>query len=1114
MHPLEIYLQDLTETRASGVNVKELSFYPALRGLLDAAGNELKPKVRSVISLKNQGAGMPDGGLFTVSQLRNVSGDAILEQTPERGAIEVKSPKENALEVAKQEQVIGYAMRYGLVLVTNLREFVLVKHKEGERPQVLEHYSLASDEASFWKMARHPQSATEEHGARLIEFLKRALLYQAELTDPKDLAWFLASYARDAHALVDASGDLPALNSLRQSMQQALNMEFVDVKGEHFFRSTLVQTLFYGVFSAWVLWHHENPTTFEHFDWRLSAYKLKVLVIQSLFHQISDPYKLQALGITKYLDLTGAALNRVNRAAFFFFAKFDEGQAVQYFYEPFLEAYDPELRKQVGVWYTPHEIVEYMVERVDRVLREELSIQDGLANPSVYVLDPCCGTGAYPLEVLKRIAKTLKEKGKDALNGYELKRAATQRVFGFELLPAPFVIAHLQIGLFLQQHDAPLEGEERASVYLTNSLTGWEPPKGPKQHLLLPELEQERDAAERVKRETPILVILGNPPYNAFAGVAETEDEKELVKAYKVGLRETWGIKKYNLDELYARFMRLAEKQIVDQSGRGIVCYISSYSYLSDPSFVVAREHLLNGFDKFWFDCMNGDSRETGKTTPDGLPDPSVFSTDSNKEGIRVGTTIGLMARSLNHIQKSEYSVNFRQFWGINKRADLLASLQAPDFYAAYKPAVPKKENRYNFRPGNVSTDYQEWVKVTDLCLEYSNGLMEKRGGALMDLQKDALEKRMRAYFDTQLSWEDYKALGYGLTEEQAGFEPKLARNKAHFAEGFRLENIVHYALRPYDNRWCYYTTISAIWNRPRPILWAQYWKQNDFFITRFSSSKSNEGVPFYWSSFLSDDHCLSPDATVFPLRLKKEASQMGLFPSGTSIRANLSDSARTYLIELGVGNPDSSEDLGQGIKPYELIWYHALAIGYSPIYLSENADGIHDDYPRIPLPADRTVLIKSAFLGKQIVALLDSESQPPEISRIAVLCCCTDGRQINPLLGDLAITAGWGHAQGNIVMPGQGKIVAHGNMLDIYLNNEVYWQNIPEAVWEYVIGGYQVIKKWLSYREQKILGRDITVDEAREVTNIARRIAALISLGKLLDDNYERVKKNTSKLR
>ena len=148
-----------------------------------------------------------------------------------------------------------------------------------------------------------------------------------------------------------------------------------------------------------------------------------------------------------------------------FFAKFGEGEAVPYFYEPFLQAFDPELRKQLGVWYTPAEVVRYMVARVDKALKDDLGIADGLAGENVYVLDPCCGTGAYLAEVLRRIAANLDSKGLGALTGARVKQAATQRVFGFEIMPAPFVVAHLQVGLTMQELDAPLseDGAERAA---------------------------------------------------------------------------------------------------------------------------------------------------------------------------------------------------------------------------------------------------------------------------------------------------------------------------------------------------------------------------------------------------------------------------------------------------------------------------------------------------------------------------------------------------------------------------------------------------------------------------------------------------------------------------
>ena len=210
-----------------------------------------------------------------------------------------------------------------------------------------------------------------------------------------------------------------------------------------------------------------------------------------------------------------------------------KGKAVQYFYEPFLEAFDPELRKQLGVWYTPPEIVQYMVSRVDTVLREELNIADGLADPNVFVLDPCCGTGSYLVEVLKHIHQTLKAKGSDALLASDLKQAALERVFGFEILPAPFVVSHMQLGLLLQNLGAPLSDAqyERAGVYLTNALTGWEPLDAEKEkafQAMFPELLEEQTEARKVKQQVPILVILGNPPYNAFAGTADDQRRKGL----------------------------------------------------------------------------------------------------------------------------------------------------------------------------------------------------------------------------------------------------------------------------------------------------------------------------------------------------------------------------------------------------------------------------------------------------------------------------------------------------------------------------------------------------------------------------------------------------------
>ncbi len=1142
-HPLHAYLAALRENRRVGT--RETSSYPALAALFDAAGKDLKPRVRCVIHPQSQGAGIPDGGFYTAEQLQEDATGDLQKLAPARGVLEVKSAGEQVGDIIASDQGQKYLARYGLLLVTNYRDFTLFGRKGGtgaakDAPVARERYTLAPDEAAFWHTPL--DALTQAHGAQFGEFLRRVLLHNAPLSRPEDLAAFLASYARDALVRVERAADLPALDQLQAALEDALGIHFTDAKGRHFFHSTLVQTLFYGIFSAWVLWSKEHaPADTAVFDWRNAVWSLHVPLINTLFGQLALPEKLRPLGLVEVLDWAGAALNRVDRAQFF--AAFETGHAVQYFYEPFLEAFDPQLRKDLGVWYTPPEIVDYMVARVDAVLRDELGLPAGLADERVVVLDPCCGTGAYLVATLRRIARTLTEDGLGAVVAQYVKEAATKRIFGFELLPAPFVVAHLQLGVLLQTLGEPLDAEhnERAGVFLTNALTGWEPREGVEQTKIdFPDLKEERDSATRIKREEKILVVIGNPPYNSFAGVSPKE-EMGLVEPYKQGLISEWGIKKFNLDDLYVRFFRLAERRIAEMTGQGVVCFISNFSYLSDPSFVVMRQRFLKEFDALWFDRMNGDSRETGKVTPDGKPDPSVFSTSFNKEGIRVGTAIGLMVRRQQRAAKP--TVRFRQFWGVTKRADLLASLDAPNLNAAYEPVEPTQVTRFNFQPIQVDAHYLQWPRLTDLCaIPPSNGLMEKRGGALIDIDRAALERRIRQYYDPSVSWDELSRLDTGLTLDAARFEARTARLKVLAAERFDETKIRPYAIRPFENRWCYYSGIRPLWNEPRPALWAQYWEGNAFLMSRPAGVAEPEGFPLSFTSALGDNDYLRGHAYYFPLQVKevapipetKSEQQMTILDAEErSPKANLSEKAREYLRSLGIIDPDADRETA------ELIWMHALAIGYAPLYLSENADGVRQDWPRIPLPATGDLLRASAALGRRVAALLDVEQPVSDLAgepfRSLGAIDRVGGEQLGA--GELAVRAGWGHrGESGVTMPGKGRTVLRdrtpaeaaaleagaaalgltpeearaclgAQTYDVFLNDTAFWRNVPERVWDYTLGGYQVIKKWLSYRESAVLGRALTLDEAaRALPATVRRIAALLLLAPALDAHYHAV--------
>ena len=489
---VEDYLTELRRVRATGGGTGELSYYPALSNLLNAVGGALRPKVFCVSQLAQQGAGHPDFGLYAAKQVQG--GKPKQDQTPEGGVVEVKAVSDDAWLTADNAQVSRYWELYRLVLVTNTRDFVLLGLDGHGNPAKLETFRLADSTADFEAKLQHPRAFARNAGPALDEYLGRALSHRATLAEPRDLARLLASYARDGLARVEASGDASSLNAVRSALEDALGVRFEGERGAAFFRSTLVQTLFYGVFSAWVLWARKPPSPGERFNWHETSWLLRAPILQALFQQVASPGRLQSLDLVEVLDWTATALDRVDRDAFF--ARFNEGEAVPYFYEPFLEAFDPALRRQLGVWYTPAEVVRYMVARVDRALKDDLGIEDGLAAENVYVLDPCCGTGAYLAETLKRIAANLRGRGLGALAGARVKQAATQRVFGFEIMPAPFVVAHLQVGLTMQTLDAPLsdDGNERAGVFLTNALTGWEPRT--QKPLPFPELEEERDRAE------------------------------------------------------------------------------------------------------------------------------------------------------------------------------------------------------------------------------------------------------------------------------------------------------------------------------------------------------------------------------------------------------------------------------------------------------------------------------------------------------------------------------------------------------------------------------------------------------------------------------------------
>ncbi len=1105
---VETYLTELRHARASGGATGERSSYPALAGLLTAVGATLKPKVICVSELADQGAGHPDFGLYAAKQVQK--GQPKEGQVPERGVVEVKSVQDDAWLTAESQQVSRYWSRYRLVLVTNTRDFVLVGEDASGQPATLETFRLARDAADFARRLETPRAFARDSGAGLGEYLARALSHRAALTEPKDVAWLLASYARDALARVEAAGDTPQLTALRAALEDALGVRFEGERGGRFFHSTLVQTLFYGVFSAWVLWARHAPTLRSGFNWHEAVWHLRAPVLAALFSQLAQPGRLQPLGLVEVLDWTAAALNRVDRAAFF--TRFSEGEAVPYFYEPFLEAFDPELRKQLGVWYTPAEVVRYMVARVDKALKDDLDIPDGLAAENVYVLDPCCGTGAYLAEVLRRIAENVKGRGLGALAGARVKQAAMERVFGFEIMPAPFVVAHLQVGLTLQDLDAPLtdDGNERAGVFLTNALTGWEPTEKEKQLVAFPELEQERDRANQVKRDRPILVILGNPPYNGFAGMA-VDEERALSEAYRVTkrVRRPEG---QGLNDLYVRFFRMAERRIADKTGQGVVCFISNYSWLDGLSFTGMRERYLEAFDAIRIDCLNGDKYKTGKVTPDGRPDPSIFSTEGDPVGIQVGTAIATLVRKADHIPAK--AVGFRHLWGQAKREELSETAEAEPgvLYSETQPVLPLG---LPFASAAVSEGWFDWPALPKLFPVSFQGAETGRDTFLIDIDFDRLKARLTDYFDADLSHEEIARRYPRVMEDTGRFDARAVRETLLARGGPNESGFVLHAYRPFDNRWLYWEAETKLLREKSPRYPSHVAKGNLWLSAAQHLRRGADEPQACFTEHLASRHLIERGTNMFPAWLHDDGISNGR--DSPQRRPNLSPAAQRYLKHINADVED--------------LFHHVLAVLHDPAYREANAGALRMEWPRIPLPGwpdgdaseAAETLARSAARGRELAALLDPDTSVPgvttgtlrpDIAAIAVPATA-DGR--NMAGDDFALTAGWGHyGTGEAVMPGQGRIVEreytaderaalvgatgrsplHGHTtFDIYLNGNAYWRNVPSAVWRYKLGGYQVLKKWLSYRERPILGRALLPEEVLYFAEMARRIAAIVAI-------------------
>ena len=1062
---------------------------------------------------------------------------------------EVKLPNAEIDDVimstGRNDQIGRYLAASRVLIATNIRSVSLVTvapafSGSGAVPPGSRVIVRTVDLWTSVTAVRSGRPISSEEAGYLVELLEAAVTQFASIAEPQSLARIFARQARLAKQ--DLPGEFSsAVRPLLEDFGKALGITFEGEKGEEFFRSALVQTAFYGVFSGWVLWHAEGAQG--TFEWSRVPSYLRIPFLGNLFYEFQHPTRLKELKLAKHLDIATAALARVDRGHFF--NRFSipdieaevlrEGAAlttaaITYFYEPFLAAFDPNLRKELGVWYTPWEIVRYQVRRVDRLLRDELGCARGFADERVVVLDPACGTGAYLVEVLRCIAWQLREEGQDALMPATLLEAFTTRIFGFEILMAPFVIALLQLYLVLDKLGADLDavfgqdvasGGPRLGVMLTNALTGWKAEQAIQ--LVFPELQAERDAAQNVKHHAKVIVIIGNPPYDRFASAAVAE-EGGLVDAYvgitrnakgkQVGrtrLFDAWGVKKHLLNDLYIRFFRLAEKRIGEQAEFGIVSFISNSRFYVGKSHPIMRESLLNNFDHIWIDNLHG-YRIASERTPWGDSCETIFNVEGGGPGIKVGTGITTLVKKRDSGPRPAL-VSFRDFWGRAqaKRAALLESLDLESWpsarakEAAERPQGPRAysthqvsaANRWRLVGGDAPVGYEDWVSLAELFPRSYMGVHTGKDGAVTAFDEATLASRFQAYFLPSVSDAEMLTTCPELLDVANEFEDPSAFRRASQEDKDQeahspSAHLKRYLYRPLDGRYIWYDTKrrqfqaangeSRRWSGNLIQRFGEQFKadiglENLFLCAVEDPRRVSESVPLL-STTLVDLHLHDRGTRVIPAWAVVAAEEPTLHSQGGPARVIPNLSSEVWRLLSRTWSLSGDVESQAACRMTEDLFYYGLAILHSPQYQIDNRAGLEQDWARIPITRCARPFATIVEHGRKLSTLLDPWSSVQPVLREILGDAVKDlakpqHKQASKIAaGNLVVTysyyaAGKGKWQQRDPEVAESSSIRWGTATgDLYLNEMVFLKNIPEGVWRYELGGYPVLKKWLGYRQ------------------------------------------------
>lgn len=743
---------------------------------------------------------------------------------------------------------------------------------------------------------------------------------------------------------------------------------------------------------------------------------------------------------------------------------YTEHDPIIHFYETFLSVYDPRLREKAGVYYTPLPVVEFIVRAVNTLLKERFYLKDGLADKSVTLLDPASGTTTFLVSAIGAALNEIKEKYGDGLIKGRIEDNILNNFYGFELLMAPYAIGHLKLNIFLSEFGYIMPEDKRFKLYLTNTLDFKE-----LEQLSIPilsSLSKESHLAGEVKRDTKILCLLGNPPYSSSMK-DRTDFSKEAMKLYTIGLGVENERKKGVMQDDYIHFLRFAHYKI-EQSGRGIIGFITNNSYLDGLIHRQMRSSLLQTFDEIYILNLHGNSRIREKC-PDGSKDENVFD-------IQQGVAISIFVKH-DSKKSSEYGrVFYCNVYGLreNKFKFLDANQLKTIKWERLNPSRPY----YFFVPkadGKLQKEYSEFLSVTEIFKNWISGAETRQDAVMVQFKKKQIELVIKNLISDKTNQELTEIYSFA---ENANW--KLDDVRKYLKNNYNPDNIIQYCYRPFDTRWVYFD--KKTFGRPRKPLMDNMFHENlglmlmrEYFYDRPISN-------FFVVNKVADSRIgLSNrgSAYLFPLCLyQKTSSPRKRFqfnghvaepPAEYLIRVpNLSENFVEFITQKYNREfaSDGKGDLKKAIGTEDILAY-IYAVLYSKNYRQRYQDFLKTDFPRIPF-ADFGEFKRLSELGSELIAL--HTMKHPSINETTVKF---------PIAGE------------NIVK----HVRYDSDNKRVSINDEQYFEGIEESLWSYLIGGYQVLDRWLKYR----IGRSLDNEDIIYFMKIAKAIEETIKIEEAL---------------